>query len=546
MMANIELKLRFLIRLPLFLACSNAVTVQAVDIVKANNSDNLNLGSSWVGNTAPGSSEIAVWDNTSASGSFLLGADLEFQGMRIGNPGGVVTISAGNTLTLGSSGIDIVSRSLNIVPAMLLSAAQEWTIGTGLFLDNNNNANTGGVGVDNQGHDLTINVVGVAQNVSNYANLRNLAGSGDLIKDGLGRVRFVGANANFTGNIILNDGVLRAANDATSLGTGSSTLTLNGGQLTFGSNFPRDFGRNTTVAGNAGLHNNNSASNGGQSYTFGILSIGAHTLTVTAQGDAGGNEGNIIFGATTLTGSPVLDVGTRANNQLQLGAVGELGGSRGITKRGVGTLILTAAGTYTGTTRVEAGTLSMTHGSAVANSGTIRVDAGATLNVSGVAGGWTVGASQTLTGRGTVLGNTTVAGTLSPGASPGNITFENNLTLSGTYDWEYGDLTIVQNLLTLQDSWVLNVLEGYGLQDRNDVDGISVALFGYDAVSYEAPASVTGFGGYLVTDVRDDGEGTIWLDNVGWAAIIPEPGTVMLIGLGSLVIWLRRRVISIT
>jgi len=68
-----------------------------------------------------------------------------------------------------------------------------------------------------------------------------------------------------------------------------------------------------------------------------------------------------------------------------------------------------------------------------------------------------------------------------------------------------------------------------------------VALFTYDTRSYNAPASVIGFGGYLVSDVRDDGDGTIWLDNVGWAAIIPEPGTVMLISLGSLIIWFRRR-----
>ncbi len=359
----------------------------AQDVVKANNTDDLNLTSSWSGGTVPGASNVAVWDNTSTFGSFLLGADLEFHGIRIGNPGGIVTIGAGNILTLGASGIDLVSRNLNIVPQINLSASQEWTIGNGLYLDSNSNANNNGVTVNNQGNDLTINVVSAGLNTSNYVNVYDLAGSGDLIKDGSGRVRFTHFNRNFTGNIILNNGMLHAGFRASALGSGASTLTLNGGQLTFASNVANtDYGRNTTVGGDAEIYNNNSTNNGATGYSFGTLSIGANTLTVN-RNSGGTSAGNITFGATTLTGNGTFEVGDHgtnapALNQLTLGAVGESGGSRDLIKTGGGTLILSGANTYSGTTDVTGGAL-LINGDHSAATGGISVASGARFGGNG-------------------------------------------------------------------------------------------------------------------------------------------------------------------
>jgi autotransporter-associated beta strand protein len=129
-------------------------------------------------------------------------------------------------------------------------------------------------------------------------------------------------------------------------------------------------GRNTTVNGDFSILNNNSTNLGASSYTLGTLSIGAHTLSVTAP--AGTNTGNITFGATTLTGNAIFDVGSRVENNLILGAVG---GSYGLTKNGVGTLRLTEAGTFTGSTLVSAGTLVILNNLALQNSA---------LNTSGV------------------------------------------------------------------------------------------------------------------------------------------------------------------
>jgi autotransporter-associated beta strand protein len=109
-----------------FLACES----YAATIIKANNSDNLNLSTSWVGGTAPGSLDVAQWDNTLPGASTtVLGADLSWQGLRILNPGELVTINSGNTLTLGTSFIDMSTATADLVLncGVTLGGAQSWT-----------------------------------------------------------------------------------------------------------------------------------------------------------------------------------------------------------------------------------------------------------------------------------------------------------------------------------------------------------------------------------------------------------------------------------
>ena len=90
-------------------------TAFAVDRIKADNTNNLNLGTSW-GGTAPGTGDVGVWDNTVTTANTVnLGGNLIWGGLRIADPGGDVTIGGGNTLTLGASGLDTGStRNLTI------------------------------------------------------------------------------------------------------------------------------------------------------------------------------------------------------------------------------------------------------------------------------------------------------------------------------------------------------------------------------------------------------------------------------------------------
>jgi hypothetical protein len=117
---------------------------------------------------------------------------------------------------------------------------------------------------------------------------------------------------------------------------------------------------------------------------------------------------------------------------------------------------------YFGQTDVNAGMLVLT-GSLSATSG-VAVKAGATFDVTGVPGGFTLGVGQILSGNGTVAGNLTVNGTVAPGESIGTLHFTNDLTLGGTADFEISktgltlgaDLTAVSGALVY--GGILNVV----------------------------------------------------------------------------------------
>ncbi|MBC7368959.1 MAG: autotransporter-associated beta strand repeat-containing protein [Undibacterium sp.] len=117
------------------------------------------------------------------------------------------------------------------------------------------------------------------------------------------------------------------------------------------------------------------------------------------------------FDTTNASGGTFTLANTIANS------TGTGGGALGVIKLGAGTLVLSGANTYTGTTTISAGTL-LVNGSLAAGSA-VSVASGATFG-----------------GSGSVNGTTTVAsgGTLAPGTSPGLLTFGGNLTLnSGSF-----------------------------------------------------------------------------------------------------------------
>ena len=89
---------RGLALLGLFAFCG---TSHAADVVKANNTDDLKLGTSWISGVPPTSSDVAVWNNTvGAPNSVSLGANTNWAGIRIADPNGAVTLGFMNAAAI--------------------------------------------------------------------------------------------------------------------------------------------------------------------------------------------------------------------------------------------------------------------------------------------------------------------------------------------------------------------------------------------------------------------------------------------------------------
>lgn len=107
---------------------------------KANNTDNLNLSSSWSGGTIPNAGTVAGWTNTvTGANSVNLGANLSCLGIRILNPGGDVTLGGANTLRTDAFGIDMSAATADLTLnnaslALLDFASTFWNVASGRTL----------------------------------------------------------------------------------------------------------------------------------------------------------------------------------------------------------------------------------------------------------------------------------------------------------------------------------------------------------------------------------------------------------------------------
>ena len=211
---------------------------------------------------------------------------------------------------------------------------------------------------------------------------------------------------------------------------------------------------------------------------------------------------------------------------------GVLSGAGGLAKAGLGTAQLNGVNLYSGTTTVSQGTLKIAAGGSIANSLTIDVAAGATLDVTGA--GFTVGSSQSLVGNGTVSGGLTVAGDIAPGNSVGTLTLSGgSLTISGDYEGEasangINDLIIGDVIWAAGAEFNLTLLGGYSPALGDSLDFINGSISG-TAPTLNLPA-LTG----------DKTWNTSQFMSVGVLSVIPEPATFSLglLGLGLLA---RRR-----
>lgn len=415
----------------------------------------------WTGN-APAAGDNAVFNSTFSNQPNLAGNASAGGIWMTGSIGQNVTISdSGFTLTLngstinGTAGLGILvdnanAFALTISADLKIGGAQTWTNSSGNLLTISGPVNT-------NTKALTINGTG------NTTISGLISSTGAITKAGTGMLTLSNTGDSYTGQLTVQAGTLGidTINNASANGelgnnalavilgnTGGLTGTLEytGGTASSTKKFTMaaggtgafqvdSSGTNLTLSGvidgSGALSKTGSGTltlTGANSYSGGT-NINAGTLNVGSSG-AIGSSGTISFGGGTLqySASNTTDYSSRfstATNQAYridtnsqtvtlATALTSSGGS--LTKLGSGTLILSAANTYTAGTILSAGTLQLSgSGTLGATSGTLTVNGG-TLNLNGTSQG--VG---NFTGSGgTILNNATGTNvTLTIGTSNG-------------------------------------------------------------------------------------------------------------------------------
>ena len=224
---------------------------------------------------------------------------------------------------------------------------------------------------------------------------------------------------------------------------------------------------------------------------------------------------------------------------IQFDSAVPISGSFGITKNGSGTLSLAGTNTYTGSTTINAGNLTISGGSAISDNGTVILanTAGVNFNVNasetigtlqgggGTGGTVNIAASQTLTVNQT--SDQTFAGVIAGATGALTKTGANTLTLSGSNT--YGGLTSI-------NAGNLTISGGSAIANTGTVTLANTAGVGFNVNSSETIASLQGGGstGGIVTIAASQ---TLTVEETGsqsFAGALQGSGSLTKSGAGTL------------
>lgn len=316
-------------------------------------------------------------------------------------------------------------------------------------------------------------------------------------------------------------------------GGAAVTSSISGSNVSYGRGGSGARGGVSTT-GASGTANTGNGGGGGGYSSGGSRTGGAGgsgVVIVRYLGSAEGTGGTTTSGSGTAAGYTLHTFTNTGSNSLNLslsnvgssfGAAqsGVISGSGDLRFNGPGKLTLNAANTYSGLTRVNAGTLAIGASGSIASSSGVSLSANTTLDVSAVTGGFTLGSTQNLSGGGTVVGDVIIAGAHTPGFSPGLQTIDGNLTYSvgSSITWELADNVIAGR----GTSW-----DAINVTGNLNFSGFTSLLMSFD------PLASGSFTGSTVDFSNSFWDAPLGTGGAGWK-IFQVGGTIS--GLGNLVI----------
>lgn len=385
----------------------------AADVQKADNSNNLNLGTSWTGGVVPTASDVAVWDSavTVNNTTNTLGASASWSGIKILSPAAgivVITNASGNTLTLGAAGINMAGASQNLTLSNNVTLpdylVQTWSVPSGRTLSLQGAFTRSGGTVLRFNAGGTINIAGgTASSMMGYG-LYN--GTDIAAWDASKNVSSVSAVLTYITNPLSGVPSTQYV-DVTTANTGTADdMYLNTSIW-----YPR------AIRVNMPQPNRNYWSLSAYKGQF-ALNSGVNTILITTNVGAcnvintANSAGHAIRWSQTTTGSElVLDQENTAGDFICNGPTSQRSALAGniLTKRGAGRAIFNAVLYYTGPTRILEGELMLNN--TISSTSVVTVNSGATL--SGI--GNVPGSATNLNG-GTIWAGNYGAGTLTVGS----------------------------------------------------------------------------------------------------------------------------------
>lgn len=388
-------------------SCLSVSPLYAVDGTwNVNNSGTWTTGTNWTGSTVPGGigsvvginnnitlARTVTIDGTVGSGTQTVGtltvgdstlSPSVYHSFTVtGTNGGALIFNNG---TNGAAKLNFQGVSNTLSLPVILNSSLDIT-----SLTNTNNTISGNISSGTAGVKTITSLGSGTGEIRLHGDISNgSAGSVRLHQNSASVGLSIGANRvnTFSGGVQITSGTLSVAqntgvNGATQLGSG--TVTLDGGTLRlFHFNVTMNLGNATEVLENSTITVSRSNGGAGRLFTLGALTMAGRTLSVNNAGALStSGEETLVFGTTTLTGNATFDVQTFSGSVDTVLRLGAINGAYNMTKTGNGTMQLnTAAGTYSGTTAVNGGTLIVGNNTALGSgAATVSGTAAAVLRI---------------------------------------------------------------------------------------------------------------------------------------------------------------------